>query len=95
MCGNAAVNFTAGRRTLKSERIHGGLLACEAKLRQVKGEMEMLCASGMSRLFTAVAREVEGEDALVIRGALKDFRMAQRAYGVVIARAPVVLHAGA
>jgi hypothetical protein len=45
MCGNAAVNFTAGRRALKSERIHGGLLflgACEAKLRKVTGEMEML-----------------------------------------------------
>src|SRR5258708_40305790 len=48
-----------------------------------------------SLLFAAVGGEVEGEHALVIRGALKAFRMAQRANGVVIASPPVLLHPGA
>ena len=46
-------------------------------------------------LFAAVAKEIEREDALMIRGALKHFRMTQGANGVPIACAPVLLHAGA
>ena len=48
-----------------------------------------------SLLFTAVITKIEGEDTFVIRGALKYFRMAQSANGVVIASTPVFLHAGA
>jgi hypothetical protein len=46
-------------------------------------------------IFTAVFSEIEGEDTFVIRGALKYFRMAQSANGVVIAGTPVFPHAGA
>src|SRR5580704_8512860 len=46
-------------------------------------------------LFAVVVGEVEGEDAFMMSGALKHFRMAQRANGVAIAGAPVLLHAGA
>src|SRR6266536_387828 len=44
-------------------------------------------------LFPAVPVEIEGEDALVIRGALEDFAMTQGAPRVVISGAPVLLHA--
>src|SRR5258706_1513111 len=43
--------------------------------------------------FTAVLCKVEGEDALGGLGTLEHLRMAQRAYRVVEAGAPVVLHA--
>jgi hypothetical protein len=46
-------------------------------------------------LFAAVAKEIEREDALMIRGALKHFRMTQGANCVTRACAPVLLHAGA
>src|SRR5580704_8797288 len=46
-------------------------------------------------LFTAILGQIEGEDAFVIRRALEHFRMAQGANGIVIAGAPVLLHAGA
>ena len=50
---------------------------------------------GVAVLFAAVTVEVEGEDAFLIRRALKHFWMAQCADGVVIAGTPVLLHAGA
>src|SRR5882672_4306724 len=43
--------------------------------------------------FTAVLCKVEGEHALDGLGTLEHLRMAQRAYRVVEAGAPVVLHA--
>jgi hypothetical protein len=46
-------------------------------------------------LSAAVVGEAEGEDALMIRGALKDFGMAQSTNGIAIAGPPVLLHAGA
>jgi hypothetical protein len=45
-------------------------------------------------LFATVTVEIEREDAFVIGGALKHFRMAQGANGVVVAGASVLLHAG-
>jgi hypothetical protein len=51
--------------------------------------------AGVSSLFATVTAKIEGEDALVIYGALEHFRMAQGANGVVIAGALVLLHAGA
>src|SRR5580692_1710274 len=46
-------------------------------------------------LCTAVVGEVEGEDAFAIRGAFKNFRMAERANGIMMTGAPVLPHAGA
>src|SRR6478752_276372 len=42
--------------------------------------------------FATVALEIEREDAVQARGASKNFGMAQRAYCVVVTRAPMVLH---
>jgi hypothetical protein len=89
MRADATVNFTAGRRTLKSERIHRGIRFFWAHLRgkvgRVTGEWN---AEGIepsrSRLFSIVISEVEGEDAFLIPGALKHFRMAEGANGIAI-----------
>src|SRR5882762_8660686 len=43
--------------------------------------------------FTPVLRQVEGHDTLVVIGSFEHLGMAQGANRVVIARAPVVLHA--
>src|SRR5271170_6735063 len=48
-----------------------------------------------SFLFAAVVEQVEGADAFVICRPLKHFWRAQGANGVVIASAPMLLHAGA
>src|SRR6266478_2238528 len=50
-------------------------------------------APGGASSFTAVLCKVEAEDALEALGTLEHLRMAQRAYRVVVAGAPVVLHA--
>src|ERR1700722_12691584 len=62
---------------------------------RLTGHTDMPRAANMSSLFAAVTREIEGEDAFAVGGALEDFRMAQGANGVVIAGTPVLLHAGA
>ena len=58
-------------------------------------EALFLRPTGVSSLFATVAVKIEGEDTLVIYGALEHFRVAQGANGVVIAGASVLLHAGA
>jgi hypothetical protein len=44
-------------------------------------------------LFRAVVEKVEGEDAFVIGGPFKHFRMAQSTNRIVIAGTPMLLHA--
>jgi hypothetical protein len=50
-------------------------------------------AASQPALFAAVDGEIEGEDALGVLRPLEDLRLAERADGVVIARAPVFFHA--
>src|SRR5882757_5170087 len=50
-------------------------------------------APGGASSFTAVLCKVEGENTLEALGTLEHLRVAQRAYGVVVAGAPMVLHA--
>ena len=56
-------------------------------------EQNVSLGSFLQLLFLFAA--VEGEHAFVIGGALKHFRMTQRPNRVVIAGAPMLLHAGA
>ena len=46
----------------------------------------------MDGLFATVTFEIEREDAIQAGGASKNFGMAKRAEGIVISRAPMVLH---
>jgi hypothetical protein len=52
----------------------------------------LLCVQQWLKLFTTVAFEIEREHAVQARGASKNLGIAKCAYGIVIARTPMILH---
>src|SRR6476660_3986372 len=59
-------------------------------LRSFSGSFSVL--RNGSKLLTTVAFEIEREHAVQARGSRKNLRIAKRAYGIVIARTPMILH---